>query len=175
MPFDGDAAQHQVDLVVGVAVALEVFDDAEAGLAVGDSGVHVVLLAVLVDGEAFEVDHAAGGELAGPELLVIGEEGGIESGGCLEGEDAAPIDGQFRRKTRSYERDEEDSRLDRTRDINRALPSHHSKLLLAIFDHVEFNGDDPGDFDRAAEGDFAVALCSTVSLRPQRLGVQTRW
>ena len=65
MPFDRDAAEHQVDLVVGVAVALEVFNHPQAGLAVRDGGVHVVLLALLVDAEAFEVDHAAGTELSG--------------------------------------------------------------------------------------------------------------
>jgi hypothetical protein len=34
-------------------------------LAVSDGGVHVVLFTLFIDGEAFEVDHAAGGELAG--------------------------------------------------------------------------------------------------------------
>ena len=64
MALNRDTAEHQVDLVVGIAVPLEVFNHAEAGLAVRDRGVHVVLFAVFVDGEAFEVDHAAGGELA---------------------------------------------------------------------------------------------------------------
>lgn len=62
--LDGDAAEHQVDLVVGVAVAFQVLDDAQARLPVRDRRVHVVLLAVLVDAEALEVDHAAGRELA---------------------------------------------------------------------------------------------------------------
>jgi hypothetical protein len=71
MTFDRDARQHQVDLVVRVAVTLEILDHAQAGLAVCDGGIHVVLLAVLVDAEAFKVDHAAGGELsvAGAELV----------------------------------------------------------------------------------------------------------
>lgn len=63
VPFNGDTAQHQVDLVVTVAESAEVFDDAKAALAVGDGGVHVMLLAVLVDAEALEVDHPAGAEL----------------------------------------------------------------------------------------------------------------
>ena len=52
MALDRRAREQQVDLVVVVAVAAEVLDDAQAGLAVGDGGVHVVLDAVLVDGEA---------------------------------------------------------------------------------------------------------------------------
>jgi hypothetical protein len=61
--LDGDAAEHQIDLVVIIAVPLQIFDDPEATLAVRDRGVHVVLFAVLVDAEALEVDHAAWGEL----------------------------------------------------------------------------------------------------------------
>lgn len=34
----------------------------------------------------------------------------------------------------------------------------HTELGLAVLDHVEFERDDAGDFDGAAEGDFAVAL-----------------
>lgn len=63
MALDRSAAQQEIDLVVVVAVAPQVLDDAEAGLAVGDGGVEVVLFAVLVDAKAFEVDVAAGAEL----------------------------------------------------------------------------------------------------------------
>lgn len=58
MALDGDTTQHQIDLVVGVAEALEVLHDAEAALAVRHGGVHVMLLAVLVDAEALKVNHA---------------------------------------------------------------------------------------------------------------------
>lgn len=63
MPFDGDAAQHQIDLVVAVPEASEILDDTQAALAVRDGGVHVVLFPVLVDAEPFEVDHPARTEL----------------------------------------------------------------------------------------------------------------
>lgn len=52
MALDGGAGEEEVDLVVGVAEAAEVFDAAEGGLAVGHRHVEVVLFAVLVDGEA---------------------------------------------------------------------------------------------------------------------------
>lgn len=63
MALDRDAAQHQVDLIVRVAVAPEILDHAQTRLAVRDGRVHVVLLAVLVDTEALEVDHPAGAKL----------------------------------------------------------------------------------------------------------------
>jgi hypothetical protein len=33
---------------------------------------------------------------------------------------------------------------------------------LAVLDHVELDGDDAGDLDGAAEGDFSIALCSPL-------------
>lgn len=53
MPFDRDAREHQVDLVVVVAVAPEILDDPQTAVAVGYGGVQVVLLACGGDGEAF--------------------------------------------------------------------------------------------------------------------------
>lgn len=113
MTLDRDAAEHQVDLVVAVTEAAQVFDNTEAGLAIGNGGVHVVLLAVLVDAEALKVDHAAGAEL----------------------------------------------RLHRAGDVDGRLAADHAELGLAVFDHLELDGDDAGNLDGAAEGDFAVALC----------------
>jgi hypothetical protein len=49
--------------------------------------------------------------------------------------------------------------LDRARNVDGRFSSHHTEFLLAIFNHVEFDGDDAGDFNGAAEGDFTVALC----------------
>lgn len=50
-------------------------------------------------------------------------------------------------------------------DENGRFAVDHAEFLLAIFDHVEFDGDDAGDFDGAAEGDLAIALCgSNVSV-----------
>lgn len=63
MPLHGRAAQQEVDLVVVVAVAAEVLDGAEAGLAVRDGRVEVVLFSLLVDREALEGEVAAGSEL----------------------------------------------------------------------------------------------------------------
>lgn len=114
MPFDRDAAQHQVDLVVAVAVALEVLDNAQAGLAVGHGGVHVVLLAVLVDAEALKVDHPPGAEL----------------------------------------------RLHGPWQVDGRLAADHAEFRLPVLDHVELDRDDARDFDRAAKGDFPVALCA---------------
>lgn len=113
MALDRNTAQHQVDLVVAVPKALQVLDDAQAGLAVRDRGVHVVLLAVLVDAEALKVDHAPRAEL----------------------------------------------RLHGSRDVDGRFAAHHAQLGLAVLDHLEFDRDDARDFDRAAEGDFTVALC----------------
>lgn len=44
----------------------------------------------------------------------------------------------------------------RTRDEDGGF---HAELAHAVFDDIEFEGDAAGDFDGAAEGDFAVALC----------------
>lgn len=63
MTLDRDTAQHQIDLVVTIAEAAEVLDDAQTRLAIRHRGVHVVLLALLVDAEALKVDHPAGAEL----------------------------------------------------------------------------------------------------------------
>ena len=51
MPLNRNAAQHQIDLVVIVTITLQILDDSQAGLAVCNSGIHVVLLAILIDGE----------------------------------------------------------------------------------------------------------------------------
>jgi len=51
MSFNWNAAQHEVNLVVGIAKSFKVFEDTQACLAVRHGGVHIVLLAVLVDGE----------------------------------------------------------------------------------------------------------------------------
>ena len=50
-------------------------------------------------------------------------------------------------------------RLNGTWDVDRRLPSHHAELLLTVFDHVEFDRDDAGNFNGAAEGYFTIALC----------------
>lgn len=55
--------QQQVNLIIRVPVTPQVLDNTQAGLAVGDSCVEVVLLAMLVDREALEVDVAAWTEL----------------------------------------------------------------------------------------------------------------
>ena len=112
MALDRRAAQQQIDLVVIVAEAFQILDDPQRGLAVRDRGVHVVLFAVLVDGEALEGEHAPRAELG---FHGAGEE-----------------DGGF--------------------------AVDHPQLGLAAFHDGEFEGDDAGDFDGAAEGDLAVAL-----------------
>lgn len=61
--LDGRARQQQVDLVVAVAEAAQVLDAAQRSLSIRDGDVHVVLLAVLVDGEALKVQRPAGREL----------------------------------------------------------------------------------------------------------------
>jgi hypothetical protein len=61
--LDGRTAKQQIDLVVVVAIATQVLDDAERSLAVRDRRVHIVLFAIGVDAEAFEVDVAAWSEL----------------------------------------------------------------------------------------------------------------
>lgn len=43
-----------------LTISSEILNDAQTGLAVGDGGVEVVLLAVLIDAEALEVDVSAG-------------------------------------------------------------------------------------------------------------------
>lgn len=63
MSFNRDAAQHQINLVIIVPKAFEILDDAQARLAIRNSSVQIVLLAVLVDTEPFEVNHASGAEL----------------------------------------------------------------------------------------------------------------
>ena len=53
MALDRGTREQEIDLVVVVAVATQVLDDADTGLAVSDGGVQVVLLAVLVDAKSF--------------------------------------------------------------------------------------------------------------------------
>lgn len=55
--------QQQIDLVVVISKALEVLDTPERRLAVSDSRVHVVLLAMLVNTEALKVDVSTRTEL----------------------------------------------------------------------------------------------------------------
>merc|ERR1712014_397370 len=57
------AGEQEVDLIVIIPVASKVFNDAQAGLSVCNRGVEIVLLAVLVDAEAFKVNVSAGTEL----------------------------------------------------------------------------------------------------------------
>lgn len=102
--------EQQVNLVIIVAEASQVLDHPQGRLSVRHRGIHVMLLAVLVDAEAFE------GEVAtGPELRLHG---------------ARVEDGRF-----------------------------HAEIGHAAFHDAEFQGDDAGHFDGAAEGYFAVALC----------------
>ena len=46
-----------------VAVSLQILDHSQAGLPVCNSCVHVMLLPMLIDREAFEVYHSSGAEL----------------------------------------------------------------------------------------------------------------
>ena len=55
--------EQKVNLVVVISKALEVLDTTQRSLAVCDSGIHVVLLAVLVDTETLKVDVSARTEL----------------------------------------------------------------------------------------------------------------
>lgn len=50
-------------------------------------------------------------------------------------------------------------RLHRPRDVDRGFAVCHAEFCLAVFDDGELDGDGAGDFDGAAEGDLAVALC----------------
>lgn len=52
MTLNWCTAEQQIDLIIIVAVPLEVFDDSETALSVCDCRVVVVLFAVLVDREA---------------------------------------------------------------------------------------------------------------------------
>lgn len=97
--LDRRGAEQQVDLVIVVAVAAEVLDGPEAGLAVGDRRVEVVLLAVLVDREALEGEIPAWTEVW---LHGTGEvHGGLEAHlrhavldhGELDRDDARHLDG----------------------------------------------------------------------------------
>jgi len=63
MALDRNAAQHQIDLIVTVPIALEVLDDAKTRLAIRDRGIHVVLLALLINAETLKVNHSSGTEL----------------------------------------------------------------------------------------------------------------
>lgn len=54
-------------------------------------------------------------------------------------------------------------RLNGSRHVDGGSAVDHAEFLLAVFDHVELDGDDARDFDGAAEGDFAVALCQQTS------------
>lgn len=109
MALDRRTTQQQIDLIVIVSKPAKILDDAQRGLAIGHRRVHVVLLPVLVDAEAFKGQVAAGAELGfyGP---------------LLE-------DGRF-----------------------------HAEVRHPVFHHREFERDDAGHLDGAAEGDLAVAL-----------------
>ncbi len=101
--------QQQIDLVVVVAEASQILNHPQRRLPIRHRGVHVMLLAVLVDAEAFEGEVATGAELR-------------LHGALLE-------DGRF-----------------------------HAEVGHAVFHDAEFQADDAGHFDGAAEGDLAVAL-----------------
>ena len=63
MPLNRNTTQHQIDLIIIIAVPSQILNDSQTTLSVRNSGIHIVLFALFVDAEAFEVDHAAGGEL----------------------------------------------------------------------------------------------------------------
>ena len=63
MPFNGNTAQHQIDLIIAVPKPLQILNHPQTTLSVGDGRVHVVLLAVFIDTEALEVNHATGPKL----------------------------------------------------------------------------------------------------------------
>lgn len=52
MTLDWRTAEQQIDLVLIVSIPLEILNDSETALSIGDCCVVVVLLAVLVDREA---------------------------------------------------------------------------------------------------------------------------
>lgn len=63
MPLHGRTAQQQIDLIVTIAKSPQILDHPERRLPIRHAGIHVVLLAVFVDAEAFEGEVAAGAEL----------------------------------------------------------------------------------------------------------------
>ena len=63
MTLDRDTAQHQIDLIVIIPIPLQVFNDPQTTLPVRHRGVHIVLLAVLVNTESLKVYHPAWTEL----------------------------------------------------------------------------------------------------------------
>lgn len=109
MPLHRRTAQQQIDLIVIIAKAPQILNDPQGGLPIRHGGIHVVLLAVLVDAEALEGEVAAGSKLRFHGALL--EDGGFDA-----------------------------------------------EVGQAVFHDAEFEGDDAGHFDGAAEGDFAVAL-----------------
>jgi hypothetical protein len=54
MTLDWRTAEQQVYLIVIISEPSEVFDDSKRGLPVCDSGVHVMLLAILINAETLE-------------------------------------------------------------------------------------------------------------------------
>lgn len=97
--LDWRTAQHEVDLVIVVAVPPQILDAPEGGLAVGDGGIHVVLFPVLVDAEALEGEIAAGAVMGldGPREEERGSHieilDAVLHDGELEGDDAGHFDG----------------------------------------------------------------------------------
>jgi hypothetical protein len=63
VPFDGNTAQHQIDLIIAVSKSAQILNHPNTALSIRNRGVHIVLFAMLVDAEAFEVDHSSRGEL----------------------------------------------------------------------------------------------------------------
>jgi len=61
--LDWCAAEKQVDLVIAVAVPSEILDHSQAALAICNRCIVVVLLAVLINREAFEVEHSTWSKL----------------------------------------------------------------------------------------------------------------
>jgi hypothetical protein len=120
MPLHRRTTKQQIDLIIIIAKASEIFNHSQRGLAIRDRGIHVVLLAVLVDAEALEGEVAAGAELG----------------------------------------------LDGTLVEDRGF---HAQVGHAVLHHAEFERDDAGHFDGAAEGDFAVAFWRVG------MGSQGRW
>lgn len=63
MALHGCARQQQVDLIVRVSIPPQVFNHPQTSLSVRHSGIEVVLLAVFIDAETFEVDVSSGTKL----------------------------------------------------------------------------------------------------------------
>lgn len=63
MTLHGSTRQQQIDLIVIIAVSLQVLDTAECRLSICYGCIQVMLLAVFVDAEAFEIDVLARTEL----------------------------------------------------------------------------------------------------------------